>query len=121
MPTFLLLTFWTIILSLPPSPLEAGLATAPQSHSLEREALEAFNHGYYDRVLKLWHSLPSEPAPSNPLIHLAFQSFLKLGRPEEAVPLYHRLVAPNQPDDPALLRPLALSFLSSHVRDPQEY
>ena len=72
-------------------------------------------------MLKLWQSLPPETTASKPLIRLAFQSFLKLGRPEEALTLYQRLVPTDQPDDPALLRPLALSFLTSHVRDSQEY
>ena len=97
------------------------MPTTPTGATLEREATSAFNRAEYDQVLKLWHSLPPETTPSKPLIRLAFQSSLKLGRPEEALTLYQRLVPADQPDDPALLRPLALSFLTSHVRDTQEY
>jgi HEAT repeat protein len=103
------------------SPANAATPTSPTGLPLEREATDAFNRAEYDRVLKLWHSLPAEGTASKPLIRLAFQSSLKLGRPEEALPLYQRLIPTDQPDDPALLRPLALSFLTSHVRDPQEY
>ena len=102
-------------------PAYAGTPTAPASLALEREATDSFNRAEYDQVLKLWHSLPAEGTTSKLLIRLAFQSSLKLGRPEEALPLYQKLVPADQPDDPALLRPLALSFLTSHVRDPQEY
>ncbi|MGH7489546.1 MAG: HEAT repeat domain-containing protein, partial [bacterium] len=117
--TSLLLTLGTFVASL--SPANAGTPTAPAGLALEREAIDAFNRAEYDRVLKLWHSLPAEGTASKPLIRLAFQSSLKLGRPEEALPLYQRLIPTDQPDDPALLRPLALSFLTSHVRDSQEY
>ena len=108
------LTLGSIIISLSPS--EAGTSKAPTGSALEREATDAFNHAEYDRVLKLWQSLPPETTASKSLIRLAFQSSLKLGRPEEALTLYQRLVPADQPDDPGLLRPLALSFLTSHVR-----
>ncbi|TLY27698.1 MAG: hypothetical protein E6K66_00395 [Nitrospirae bacterium] len=113
------LTLWSIVMSLPPA--DARTSMAPTGSALEREATEAFNHAEYDQVLKLWQSLPPEATTSKPLIRLAFQSSLRLGRPEEALILYHRLVSTDQPDDPTLLRPLVLSFLTSHVRDPQEY
>ncbi len=114
-----LLTLGTIVVSLPPA--EARTPTSSTDSAIEREATDAFNHAEYDRVLKLWQSLPPETTASKPLIRQAFQSFLKLGRPEEALTLYHRLVPTDLPDDPSLLRPLALSFLTSHVRDSQEY
>lgn len=98
---------------------EAG--TPPGSSAIEREATDAFKHANYDRVLKLWQSIPPEGTPSKPLIRLAFHSSLKLGRPEEAFTLYQRLVPTDGQDDPTLLRPLALSFVTSHVRDSQEY
>ncbi len=111
----LLLTLVSILVS--PLLANAGTPTAQTSSALEREATDAFNHAEYNQVLKLWQSLPPEATASKPLIRLAFQSSLKLGRPEEALTLYQRLVPADQPDDPALLRPLALSFLTSHVRD----
>ena len=115
----LLLTLGSIVVS--PPPAKAGTPTSPTDSALEREATNAFNHAEYDQVLKLWYSLPPETTASKPLIRLAFQSSLKLGRPEEALTLYQRLVPADQPDDPTLLRPLALSFLTSHVRDTQEH
>ena len=116
---FLILTLGTIFVSL--APAEARTPVMPTGPALEREATDAFNHAEYDQVLKLWQSLPPGATASKPLIRLAFQSSLKLGRPEEALTLYQQLVPTDQPDDPALLRPLALSFLTSHVRDQQEY
>jgi len=99
----------------------ANTGTPPGNSTIEREATDAFNHANYDRVLKLWQSIPPQGTPSNPLIRLAFHSSLKLGRPEEAFTLYQRLVPTDRQDDPTLLRPLALSFVTSHVRDSQEY
>ncbi|RPH81459.1 MAG: HEAT repeat domain-containing protein [Nitrospiraceae bacterium] len=116
---FLVLTLGTIVIGLPSA--EAGAPTAPTAPTLEREATESFNRAEYDQVLQLWYSTPPEAPAPKPLIRLAFQSALKLGRPEEALTLYQRLVPTDQPDDPTLLRPLALSFLTSHVRDQHEY
>jgi hypothetical protein len=115
----LLLTIWLIVLNLPN--VDAGTATTSTSSAFEREARDAFDHAEYNQVLKFWQSLPPETAASKPLVLLAFQSSLKLGRPEEALTFYQRLVPTGRPDDLALLRPLALSFLTSHVRDQQEY
>ena len=115
----LLLTLVSILVS--PPRANTATPTSPTDAALEREATNAFNHAEYDQVLKLWYSLPPETTASKPLIRLAFQSSLKLGRPEEALTLYQRLVPAEQPDDPTLLRPLALSFLTSHVRDTQEH
>ena len=119
LPILLLLTLGTIAPSL--SPVDASTPAAQAGSALEREATDAYNHAEYDRVLKLWHSLQAESTASNQLIRLAFQSSLKLGRPEEALTLYQRLVPTDRPDDPTLLRPMALSFLTSHVRDRQEH
>lgn len=115
----LLLCLGTSVLRLPLA--EAGTANSPIGAALEREATNAFNHAEYDQVMKLWQSIPPEATPSKSLIHLVFHSALKLGRPEEALTLYHRFVPPDAPDDRTLLRPLALSFVTSHVRDSQEY
>ncbi|HET9576139.1 MAG TPA: HEAT repeat domain-containing protein, partial [Nitrospira sp.] len=100
-------------------PNDAFGATA--SSSLEREATEAFNRAEYDTVLKLLQSQPTGVAPSKPFLRLAIQSAMKLGRPEEGLDIYERLVKFDQPDDLTLLRPLAVSFLSAYVRDPKEH
>ena len=118
---WLLIIFALVSLSTPGLSAETGQPPAMNSSTLERDASAAFNHAEYDRVLKLWQSRPPDITPSKPFIRLAYQSSIKLGRPEEAFILYQRLVPDDQPDDPALLRPLALSFVTSHVRDSQEY
>ncbi|MDZ4856973.1 MAG: HEAT repeat domain-containing protein [Nitrospirota bacterium] len=114
----LLFTLGAIVLG--PLSAQAGTSTPPSNIALERDASLAFNRAEYGQVLQIWYSLPPETTASLPLIRLAFQSSLKLGRPEEAFTLYQRLIPADRPDDPTLLRPLALSFLTSHVRDPQE-
>lgn len=115
----LLFTIGTSAVSL--SLAETRTPNAPRGSALEREATDAFNHAEYDQVLQLWRSIPPDVTPSKSLIRLAFHSALKLGQPEDALTLYHRLVPTDAPDDRALLRPLALSFVTSHVRDSQEY
>ncbi|MEK7763788.1 MAG: hypothetical protein AAB433_19630, partial [Nitrospirota bacterium] len=97
----LLLTLVSILAS--PLLANAGAPTAQPGSALEREAASAFNRAEYDQVLKLWYALPPATTASKPLIRLAFQSALKLGRPEEALTLYQRLIPTGQPDDPALL------------------
>src|SRR5262245_25896595 len=93
---------------------------AASASSLEREATEAFNRAEYGTVITLLQSQPPGAA-SKPLLRLAVQSAVKLGRPEEALDIYDRLVPSGQPDDPSLLRQLSVSFLTAYVRDPKEY
>ena len=115
----LLFTIGTSAVSL--SLAETRTPNAPRGSALEREATDAFNHAEYDQVLQLWRSIPPDVTPSKSFIRLAFHSALKLGQPEDALIIYHRLMPTDAPDDRALLRPLALSFVTSHVRDSQEY
>src|SRR5262249_44323982 len=96
LPIILLLTIGVTAISL--TPAEAGTSATPAGATLEHEATSAFNRAEYDQVLKLWHSLPPETTPSKSLIRLAFQSSLKLGRPDEGLTLYQRLVPEGQPD-----------------------
>ena len=96
-------------------------AVAATAASLEREATEAFNRADYSAVLRLLPSESSEVTPSKALLRLAVQSATKLGRPEEGLEIYDRLVQAAQADDPALLRPLSISFLSAYVRDTKEH
>src|SRR5438445_8640672 len=53
----LLFTVGTIVSSLSPS--NAGTPTAATASVFEGEATDAFNRAEYDRVLKLWYSLPA--------------------------------------------------------------
>ena len=96
-------------------------AVAATAASLEREATEAFNRADYGAVLRLLPPESSEVTPSKALLRLAVQSAIKLGRPEEGLEIYERLVKAAQADDPALLRPLSVSFLSAYVRDTREH
>jgi HEAT repeat protein len=89
--------------------------------SLEREATEAFKRAEYGAVLKLVQSQPPGVAMPKALLRLAVQSAMKLGHPEEGLDIYERLVKSDQPDDLTLLRQLAVSFLSTYVRDPKEH
>ncbi len=89
--------------------------------SPEQEALSAFKNSDYDKVTRLLESVRAAREPSRRLIRLGFLSYLRLGRPEEALKLYPSLVPALQPDDSGLLRQLALSFITSRVRDPQEH
>lgn len=96
---------------------DAGAATA----SPESNAAALFNAGDYAAVTALFQSLPPTPSPSKEFLRLALLSYVKLGRTEDALALYGRLVPPNQTHDAALLRPLALSVITSRVRDPKEH
>jgi HEAT repeat protein len=97
----------------------SALATA-LSRS-DQEAATAFKRGDYDKIVKLLQALPPDQTPHRELVRLGFLSYLRLGRPDDALKLYGRLVSASQPDDPDLLRQLALSLITSRVRDPQEY
>lgn len=83
--------------------------------------LLAFKEGQFDQVVRLYEALPPAPPPARDILRAALQSYLRLGRPEAALPVYRRLVPAGQPDDLPLLRALAWSFVSSHARDQQEY
>ena len=98
-----------------------SLAVAAAAASLEREATEAFNRADYGAVLRVLPPESSEVTPSKALLRLAVQSATKLGRPEEGLEIYERLVKAGQADDPDLLRPLGVSFLSAYVRDTREH
>lgn len=98
--------------SSPPKP--ALTATA-------RQAAAFYKSGEYDRVLQLLQSVAPGQEPDREMIRYALLSQVKLGKPEEAFKLYLRLIPAGQPDDPALLRDVARSFILSRVRDSQEH
>ena len=81
-------------------------------------ALPQFSEG---ALLKLKAQLVSEASLAAVARRLSLGGHLKLGRGEEALPLYSRLKPEGQPDDLTLLRPLALSLITSRVRDPKEH
>ena len=96
-------------------------ATSSAPTPLEQEATDSFKKADYSNVLKIWQSLPPEATPSKLLMRMAFQSALKLGRPEEGLAIYERAIKNNRRDNLAWLRSLAISFLSASVRDSQDY
>lgn len=95
-----------------------GQAAAPDP---DRAVVAAFKDDQYDRAVRLFEALPPQPPPSREAQKAALQSYLRLGRPESALPIYTRLTPSGRPGDPSLLRALAWSFVSSHARDPQEH
>lgn len=97
-----------------------GTHPAAAASSLESTARELFKTGDYPAVTALYRSQPPGTAFSAEFLRLTFMSYIHLGRPNEALPIYTRLVQPGQPDDPSLLRPLALAVITSHVRDAKE-
>lgn len=97
-----------------------GAHAVATASSLESTARELFKLGDYPAVTALYQTQPAGTAFSTEFLRLAFMSYVRLGRPNEALSIYTRLVQPGQPDDPALLRPLALAVITGHVRDPKE-
>jgi HEAT repeat protein len=100
--------------------LQAGPAGA-EGPAPDRELLTAFQNGRYDQVIRLYASLPQGRPPSKDVLRAALRSYLRLGQPEAALPIYVTLTPPGQSDDPSTLRDLARAFISSHARDPEEY
>lgn len=97
-----------------------GAHTVATASSLESTARELFKTGDYPAVTALYQTQPPGTTLSAEFLRLAFMSYVHLGRPNEALSIYTRLVHPGQPDDPSLLRPLALAVITSHVRDSKE-
>ena len=94
---------------------------APAPAAAEKDAAARFNAGDYAAVLALYRSFPADAALSKNFLRLTFQSAVRLGQTGEALLLYHRLHPTSTSHDAALLRPLALSFITSRVHDPQEH
>ncbi|MEQ1794248.1 MAG: hypothetical protein ABL970_08665, partial [Nitrospira sp.] len=100
--------------------MQASAAISPAA-AQEKEAVSLFKAGDYPAVVQRFQALPKEATPSKEMLRIAFQSFVKLGRGEEALPLYSRIKTEGQPDDLTLIRPLALSLITSRVRDQKEH
>lgn len=97
-----------------------GIHAVVAASSLESTARDLFKTGDYPAVTALYRTQPPGTTLSAEFLRLVFMSYVHLGRPNEALPIYARLVQPGQPDDPSLLRPLALAFITTHVRDAHE-
>ena len=96
-------------------------AIAATTVTLERDASEAYQRADYAGVLRLLPPESSDIPVSSALLRLALESATKIGRPEEGLQIYERLVKPSQADDTELLRQLGVSFLTAYVRDTREH
>ena len=99
-------------------PPDVVAATATSS---EREAKDAFRRADYGTVLKLLPPASSGITPSKAWLRLAVDSAIHVGRPEEGLEIYDRLVKPGQPEEVPLLQRLGIGFLRAYVRDSREH
>ncbi len=112
-----------VVQAVPMGPAVAGPATA-KDVAPASQAARAFQQGEYDHVIRLFQeaSLSESSTVISPaLLRLATLSYIRLGQPETALPLYHRLIPAGTPDDRPLLAELAWSMVSGHARDGQEH
>ena len=117
LPVGLALLAWAI----PHSATAVPSATKPAVTPVERQAMTLYQAAEYSRVLELLQQIPAGQQPALELLRYGILSHLKLGKPEEAWKLYTKLVADNRPDEPAVLRDIARSFIVTRVRDTQEH
>ena len=96
-------------------------AAAFGASSLDSTAEELFQAGDYAAVTALFRTQPPEEALSQRFLRLSLISFVRLGRTNEALPLYERLVPDGKAYEASLLRPLALAVITGHVRDRKEH
>jgi HEAT repeat protein len=105
-----------------PTLLQSAEPSAP-TNALEpqRDARVAFQNGQYDQVIRLLEAAPPDSKQPRELLKVGVLSYVRLGRPESAFTVYTRLIPPGSPDDLALLRELAMAFITSRVHDPEEH
>jgi len=96
-------------------------ATTDTPSSLDSKAAARFKAGDYGAVTALFEGMAPEQTPSPALLRLSLLSYIKLGRTDDALSLYARLYPSEERQDPPLLRPLALSVITSRVRHQQEH
>jgi len=118
-PTKIALVIGTLILFLITMPL--ATATAGTASTVESKAMALFKAGDYPEVTSLYRDLPPNATPSKEFLRLSLLSYVRLGRTDEALAIYAKLIKPEQPYDASLLRPLALGMITSHVRDRKEH
>jgi HEAT repeat protein len=102
----------------------ASAKARPSSHKQTASpAAQAFDSGDYDQVIRLYQAARSEggQSPSKDLSRLALRSYARLGRPEDAWPLYQLLFPDGSADDPSMLREIAWTTVTSRLRDPLEH
>lgn len=104
--------------------IPASAKASPSPHKqAASSAAQAFDAGEYDQVIRLYHAARADGAQTPPkeLSRLALRSYARLGRPEDAWPLYQQLIPQGSADDLPLLREIAWSTVTSRMRDPQEH
>ncbi len=103
-------------------PMATALSATREAPSKpQREILSAFKKGRYDQVIASLDALPTGQDPSQEVLKVGVLSYLQLGRPEPAFSTYTRLVPFGHRDDQTLLRRVAKAFITSRVRDSEEY
>jgi HEAT repeat protein len=106
---------------------QAGLSSAKTTPLHQKQAASpaarAFDAGEYDQVIRLYQAARADgnQTPSQDLSRLALRSYVRLGRPEDAWPLYQQLIPEGSADDLPLLREIAWTVVTSRVRDPLEH
>src|SRR6478609_7817531 len=118
-PTTIARVIGALILALITVPLFTASAETPSA--VESKAATFFKAGDYPEVTALYRDLPPDAAPSKAFLRLSLLSYVRLGRTDEALAIYAKLIQPGQPHDVSLLRPLALGMITSHVRDRKEH
>jgi HEAT repeat protein len=98
-----------------------GSAAPEPAATAESKAATLFKAGDYAGVAALFQSLGPDSQRSKELPRLAVLSYVKLGRPDDALAIYRPLHPAGQPQDPSLLRPIALSVITSRARDQKEH
>ena len=101
-----------------PATAQSKLTTAADP---QRDAFAAFKKGRFEQVVRLIETLPPDHDPPRNLLKIGVESYVKLGRPETAFKTYLKFIPSGQPDDARLLREIAVTFVTSHVRAPEEY
>ncbi len=71
------------------APSETLAATSPTS-AQDKDLPALFKAGDYPAIVQRFQALPKDAMPSKEMLRLAVQSLVKLGRGEEALPLYPR-------------------------------
>ena len=112
-----LLTAAVTLCVAPTTPAHAAGA----SSTIESTANDLFKAGDYAAVTALFQTITPGTTVSNQLLRTCLLSYIRLGRTDEALAIYARLVPAGHRHDPALLRPLALTVITGHVRDRKEH
>jgi HEAT repeat protein len=108
-----LLFVWT-------SGTDMGMAAAVKEPAAMKEARAAFEQKRYERAMELLDRLSKESVLPVDGMRLKSRTFLKLGKPQEALREYDRLEQTFKLDDPALLTEVSLGFVVVLTKDMRE-